>query len=76
VVKPVFDGVVASFHQHSSSDSEVSRRLALSFDAGLNEINAGLHDGEYDILGTRTLLQGDKASSGTPPMIFALPVSL
>lgn len=57
VVKPFFDGVVASFHQHDdAADKEVSRRLALSLGVGLNEIHAALQDRERNILGTRRLL--------------------
>lgn len=57
VVKPFFDGVVASFHQHDDAgDKEVSRRLALSLGVDLDEIHAALQDRERNILGTRRLL--------------------
>jgi hypothetical protein len=57
VIKPVFDGVIAAFHQHDgTNDEELSKRLASKLGKDWAEILRHLHDSTIAVLGTRRLL--------------------
>ncbi len=57
VVKPLFDGVIASFHQHNGMDiDEISNRLSMKLDGDSNELKVLLRNDAANLLGRRRLL--------------------
>ena len=56
-VKPIFDGVVASFHRHDGSNAAmISERLSTMLDDSTSNIESLLNDGIFNVLGTRRLV--------------------
>lgn len=67
LLKPVFDGVVSSFHQHDGTDGpELGRRVASSLESEPERISQLLQDGSQAVLGRRRLLwrRGDGVQWG------------
>lgn len=57
VVKPLFDGVIASFHQHNGMDiDEISDRLSMKLDADSKGLKELLLNDASNLLGRRRLL--------------------
>jgi len=57
LVKPLFDGIVASFHHHDGSDiQELSNRVSGTLGVEPSEIRRLLENGSRAVLGERTLL--------------------
>ncbi len=67
LLKPVFDGVVSSFHQHDGTDdAELGRRVAGSLESEPERVSQLLVDGSQAVLGSRRLLwrRGDGVQWG------------
>ena len=57
LIKPLFDGILASFHAHDGSEvAKVSARLSEALDADSGEIEELLLDRDREVLGLRRLL--------------------
>lgn len=57
LIKPLFDGILASFHAHDGSEvAKVSARLSEALDTGSGKIEKLLLDRDREVLGMRRLL--------------------
>lgn len=57
IVKPLFDGAIAAFHQHDGTNQqEISRRISSVINQPVDRVSSYLNESENAVLGTRTLL--------------------